>query len=265
MWRSLEVVRSGAGKMGRSEWETGSSTRKERVWEREIRVQVAWEISVEEKPLGAGWSTLGRKEIGMEKERGKKNGNGLNVKKREHEESAMEDFGDGAEFEFLKNEDLDKVSEFKRGNGFIEMRCGCTCMKYGDAVGRLRIYHEGDFKVLCECSPGCDAGELSPSAFEKHAGRENARKWKNNIWIIIDGEKVPLSKTMFLKYYSKVSRNGRGHQKGHNKHSCHHDEFIRCSKCNKERRFKLRNKEECRIYHDASRNLNWVCADLPYD
>ncbi|GLJ46101.1 hypothetical protein SUGI_0970980 [Cryptomeria japonica] len=131
----------------------------------------------------------------MDKEQGKKNGNGVKLKKREHEESAvMEDWGDGngIEFEFLKDEDLDKVSEFKKGNGFIEMRCGCTCIKYGDAVGRLRIYQEGDFKVLCECAPGCDAGELSPSAFERHAGRENARKWKNNIWIIID---VSVTKT----------------------------------------------------------------------
>lgn len=189
--------------------------------------------------------------------------NGMKVKKREDE--GCDDCGaDGTE-EFFKDEDLDQISELKRGNGYIEMRCGCTSPKYGDSVGRLKIYQQGDFKVICECSLGCTEGELSPSAFERHAGRENARKWKNNIWIIIGGQKVPLSKTMLLKYYSNGPRNSRGHAKGHNKQSCHRDEFVHCRKCNKERRFRLRSKEECRIYHDACRNPSWECADLPYD
>ncbi|MCD7452593.1 hypothetical protein HAX54_017571 [Datura stramonium] len=31
--------------------------------------------------------------------------------------------------------------------------------------------------------------KLSPAAFEKHSGRETARKWKNNIWIIVNEER----------------------------------------------------------------------------
>ena len=101
---------------------------------------------------------------------------------------------------------------------------------------------------------------LTPSAFEKHSGRETARKWKNNIWVIVNGEKVPLFKTVLLKYYSKVSRTAN-----HNGRACHRDEFVCCTKCNKQRRFRLRTKEECRIHHDALADANWKCSDLPFD
>lgn len=43
----------------------------------------------------------------------------------------------------------------------------------------------------------------------------------------------------------------------------HRDEFVKCCKCRKERRFKRRNKEECRLYHDAMLNRRWECANLP--
>ena len=126
---------------------------------------------------------------------------------------------------------------------------------------------------LKQCSPSCPSyvyningvlllDNLTPSAFEKHSGRETARKWKNNIWVIANGEKVPLCKTVLLKYYNQVSKaaairsqNGRAHR----------DEFVRCTRCNKERRFRLRTKEECRIHHDALADANWKCSDLPYD
>ncbi|XP_019055855.1 PREDICTED: protein ULTRAPETALA 1-like isoform X1 [Nelumbo nucifera] len=107
--------------------------------------------------------------------------------------------------------------------------------------------------------------KLTPAAFEKHSGRETARKWKSNVWVIVNGEKVPLSKTVLLKYYNKASKNANGHHKSHNGRPCHRDEFVRCTKCNKERRFRLRTKEECRIHHDALANRSWKCADLPYD
>lgn len=104
--------------------------------------------------------------------------------------------------------------------------------------------------------------KLTPAAFEKHSGRETAKKWKNNIWVIVDGEKVPLYKTVLLKYYNQVSRGANGSNKHQNGHR---DEFVRCTSCNKERRFRLRTKEECRIHHDAVADANWKCSDLPYD
>ncbi|CAK9183056.1 unnamed protein product [Ilex paraguariensis] len=45
----------------------------------------------------------------------------------------------------------------------------------------------------------------------------------------------------------------------------HRDEFINCSRCDKERRFSLRSNEQCRIYHDALANKNWTCSDMPND
>ncbi|KAL4390266.1 hypothetical protein AHAS_Ahas03G0127900 [Arachis hypogaea] len=58
------------------------------------------------------------------------------------------------------------------------------------AVGRLRVFVNGYLEITCECTPGCQEDKLSPSAFEKHSGRETARKWKNNIWVIVKGEKM---------------------------------------------------------------------------
>ncbi|MBA0717990.1 hypothetical protein Golax_005760 [Gossypium laxum] len=106
---------------------------------------------------------------------------------------------------------------------------------------------------------------MTPAAFEKHSGRETARKWKNNVWLIVKGEKVPLSKTAFLKYYNQASKNGNGIHKAHSGRVCHRDEFVRCSRCKKERRFRLRTKEECRIHHDALADVNWKCSDILYD
>ncbi|XP_018678073.2 protein ULTRAPETALA 1 isoform X2 [Musa acuminata AAA Group] len=107
--------------------------------------------------------------------------------------------------------------------------------------------------------------KLTPAAFEKHSGRETARKWKNNVWIMVKGDKVPLSKTVLLKYYNQVSKAANGSHKGPNGRPCHRDEFVCCKKCNKERRFRLRSKEECRNYHDSVRNPNWKCSDVTFD
>ncbi|XP_072958293.1 protein ULTRAPETALA 1-like [Typha angustifolia] len=164
----------------------------------------------------------------------------------------------------FSDEELSEMSGLKKGGDFVEVTCGCTSHRYGDAVGRLRVFASGDLEVSCECTPGCNEDKLTPAAFEKHSGRETARKWKNNVWVIIQGEKVPLAKTVLLRYYNQ-SLKANGSHKGPNGRPCHRDEFIRCRRCNKERRFRLRTKEECRIYHDAVANLNWKCSELTFD
>ncbi|XP_077243274.1 protein ULTRAPETALA 1-like [Tasmannia lanceolata] len=176
-------------------------------------------------------------------------------------ESGSEKDGD---FMFC-DEDLSEISGLKKGGDFIEVTCGCTSHRYGDAVGRLRVFAGGDLEISCECTPGCQEDKLSPAAFEKHSGRETAKKWKSNVWVIVKGEKVPLSKTVLLKYYNQTSKNANGSHKNHNGRPCHRDEFLHCTRCNKERRFRLRTKEECRIYHDSLADLNWKCSDLSYD
>ncbi|CAI0549893.1 unnamed protein product [Linum tenue] len=162
----------------------------------------------------------------------------------------------------FSEEELREMSGVKQTGDCIEVTCGCTSHRYGDAVGRLRVFPNGDLEISCECTPGCDEDKLSPAAFEKHSGRETARKWKNNVWVIVNGEKVPLSKTVLLKYYNQSSNGSHRSQTGR---VFHRDEFVRCSKCNKERRFRLRTKEECRVHHDSVANASWKCADLPFD
>jgi hypothetical protein len=107
--------------------------------------------------------------------------------------------------------------------------------------------------------------KLSPPAFEKHSGRETTGKWRNTVWVMVQGEKVPLSKTVLLKYYYLAQKSTNGSHKGRNGRPSHRDEFIRCTSCGKERRFRLRSQDECRIYHDALAKVNWTCEDLPTD
>lgn len=150
------------------------------------------------------------------------------------------------------------MSGVMRGQDFIEVTCGCTSRRYGDAVGKLRVFASGELEIICDCVPGCQEGKLSPSAFEKHSGREGGRRWKINVWVMVKGMKVPLLKTALLKYHDKASKSAIVRP-------CHRDEFIHCTKCQKERRFRLRTKEECRVYHEALADQNWKCSDLPDD
>uniref|UniRef100_A0A1D1YFV8 Protein ULTRAPETALA 1 n=1 Tax=Anthurium amnicola TaxID=1678845 RepID=A0A1D1YFV8_9ARAE len=163
------------------------------------------------------------------------------------------------------DQELNEISGLKLGEDYIEVTCGCTSRRYGDAVGRLRVFASGELEITCECTPGCQEDKLTPAAFEKHSGRETARRWKSNVWAIVKGEKVALSKTALLKYHNQASKSANGSHKGPNGRLIHRDEFIRCRSCNKERRFRLRTKEECRIHHDALANQNWKCSDMPFD
>ncbi|CAM8900716.1 hypothetical protein QQ045_011368 [Rhodiola kirilowii] len=165
----------------------------------------------------------------------------------------------------FSEEELMDISGVKRSEDFVEVTCGCTSHRYGDAVGRLRVFSNGELEISCECTPGCDEDKLTPAAFEKHSGRETARKWKNNIWVIVDGEKVPLTKTPLLKYYNQATKASKGSKRSQSNQVSHRDEFVRCTSCNKERRFRLRTKEECRLHHDTLADPSWKCADSPFD
>ncbi|KAK1437948.1 hypothetical protein QVD17_03748 [Tagetes erecta] len=166
----------------------------------------------------------------------------------------------------FSEEEVREMCGFKiDDDGHVEVTCGCTSYCYGDAVGTLRVFASGDLEISCDCTPGCQEDKLSPAAFEKHSGRETARKWKNNIWVIVDGEKVPLSKTALLKYYNQALTLAKTANKSQTDRVCHRDEFVKCSQCNKHRRFRLRTKDECRAYHDAFINDDWKCSDMPYE
>ncbi|KAK4839170.1 hypothetical protein QYF36_019756 [Acer negundo] len=102
---------------------------------------------------------------------------------------------------------------------------------------------------------------MTPYDFEKHSERVGPQKWKDHIWVILNDEKVTPSKTCLIKYYkhgsNEVSTSCRG------KHNFHRDEFVTCSLCEKEHRFRLRTKEDCMIYHAVDKK--WKCSDRPYD
>jgi hypothetical protein len=58
----------------------------------------------------------------------------------------------------FSEEDLREVSGVRWGEDFVEVTCGCTSHRYGDAVGRLRVFASGDLEINCECTPGCREG-----------------------------------------------------------------------------------------------------------
>lgn len=106
---------------------------------------------------------------------------------------------------------------------------------------------------------------LTPEEFEKHAGKEGGGKWKNNIWVHEEKEdRVPISKTPLLQYYTHQANVSNWIDSVNRKRNFHRDEFIRCSSCNKRRRFRLNCRDEIRIYHAAMNNKMWSCSDWPY-
>ncbi|KAL1203148.1 Protein ULTRAPETALA 1 [Cardamine amara subsp. amara] len=165
----------------------------------------------------------------------------------------------------FKQEELQEMSGVNVGGDYVEVMCGCTSHRYGDAVARLRVFPNGDLEITCECTPGCDEDKLTPAAFEKHSGRETARKWKNNVWVIVGGEKVPLSKTVLLKYYNEALKKCNRSNRSQGTKVFHRDEFVGCNECEKERRFRLRSRDECLLHHNAMADPNWKCSDFPYD
>ncbi|GMH05662.1 hypothetical protein Nepgr_007502 [Nepenthes gracilis] len=164
---------------------------------------------------------------------------------------------------FTKKE-LGRIDVLRQESEFIEVVCGITSSKHGDFLGKLRIYARGKLEITCECQTGCPEGNLKPSEFGKHAGYRGTRKWQRKIWVTVKGKKVSLGKTKLLKYYKGSASDPSAGLRPLRGRVVHHDEFIQCTICNKERRFLLRTHPECRIFHDASFNKNWTCADFPY-
>jgi hypothetical protein len=62
----------------------------------------------------------------------------------------------------FSEEELREVSGVRWGDDFVEVTCGCTSHRYGDAVGRLRVCASGDLEINCECTPGCREGPCQP-------------------------------------------------------------------------------------------------------
>ncbi|KAK1582422.1 hypothetical protein Q3G72_014798 [Acer saccharum] len=98
----------------------------------------------------------------------------------------------------FNEEEINSMQVLKRGRYYIEVRCGCTSQKYGDYIGKLKITTKGRFVIDCECFDGCPEKKMTPYDFEKHSQRDGPRKWKDHIWVSLNDEKVPLSKTCLI-------------------------------------------------------------------
>lgn len=60
----------------------------------------------------------------------------------------------------FSDEEMSEISGLKQCRDYIEVTCGCTSRRYGDAVGRLKVFPSGELEITCECTPGCDEGEF---------------------------------------------------------------------------------------------------------
>ncbi|KAL5147294.1 GDSL esterase/lipase [Glycine soja] len=137
----------------------------------------------------------------------------------------------------ITQEELKMTLDFKRGEDYIEVLCGATNKNYGDYVGRLKINNEGQYFITCECCPECPLVNVTLEEFEKHALREGSGRWKRIIWVHCEDEdKVPLWKTPLIKYYTHQENVANRKDSAMRKQNFHRDEFLRCTRCGKERR-----------------------------
>ncbi|KAK4342039.1 hypothetical protein RND71_037855 [Anisodus tanguticus] len=138
----------------------------------------------------------------------------------------------------------------RKGSDYIEIECDVTVSRFGDSNG----IRNGKLEIDCQCL------RLSPVEFATHVGRKMPMKnWKSQIWVYNkEGRRENLWRTCLLKY--RIDTFTRPLRRG----TVHRDEFIRCTNCNKERRFLRRTKEECKYYHDAVLVKDWKCSDMPH-
>ncbi|CAN1775392.1 Protein ULTRAPETALA 2 [Linum perenne] len=151
---------------------------------------------------------------------------------------------------------------FSRGGpDHVEVKCGCTSKKYGDCIGVLTVYSNGQFLIQCQCN-SCYQDPFkvyTPYEFEKHGRGEGNSKWKSHLWVMKNGKKLAIWRTELYKYYRHSANGGSGCMR----RQFHRDEFMSCTLCGKQRRFRQRNKQQCRNYHDALLSQpTWKCADI---
>ncbi|MFS7901300.1 putative transcription factor ULT family [Helianthus anomalus] len=160
----------------------------------------------------------------------------------------------------FSNEELSAFAEqiIVRAPHYIEIECGCTNNRLGDSVGIMRIVDDGTISATCHCNPDCNRVFNSPARFAKHASSStNVPNWRSKVWVQkCNGDKIKLGETCLLRHYK-----GDEYVRPHNQVS-HRDELLRCSACNKLRRFELRSRDACRFYHDAASRETRTCHDM---
>ncbi|XP_021758524.1 protein ULTRAPETALA 1-like [Chenopodium quinoa] len=179
---------------------------------------------------------------------------------------------------FWKPEELKGMTLIESNNEVIKLLCGITHPKYGDSIGKISIYRDGRIEIDCDCYPGCKKGtynfilfyfyfsyKICPSEFEKEAGFTGASNWRGHIWVFVDVHKKSLRDTKLLKYYKGSIKDRCDPVKPVRSRTVHRDEFMKCTACGKRRLFMCRNKDQCKAYHQATKNsATWTCSDFPY-
>ncbi|KHN18259.1 Protein ULTRAPETALA 1 [Glycine soja] len=79
-----------------------------------------------------------------------------------------------------------------------------------------------------------------------------------------DEDRVPLWKTPLIKYYTPDKCEANRKDSAMRKQNFHRDEFLRCTRCGKERRFHLKSRPDIKNYHDALNNKCWTLSLWPY-
>ncbi|KAI8552673.1 hypothetical protein RHMOL_Rhmol06G0284500 [Rhododendron molle] len=178
----------------------------------------------------------------------------------------------------FSDEELRGIANIERGPNHIEVMCLVRSSDYGELPGKLKIFPHGKRSLVTQRIDNIIFGicpdehlhdlysdKLSPRSFVRHYESEELSNWKNQICILTEKDKrIPLLNTPLLKYYH---RERPEEVKGtlRPRRAIHRDEFVPCSQCGKERRFRLRTAEECRAFHDALAKVNWTCSDTPYE
>ncbi|PRQ31407.1 putative developmental regulator, ULTRAPETALA [Rosa chinensis] len=116
------------------------------------------------------------------------------------------------------------IDGFNQGEDAIEVLCGCTCT---------------DKKY--EITESTDPRRMTPKEFKSHA-RSGVRRWKSNIWVRKEGKKVSLQKSGLWRYYKYAANDSNWDRRRSD--FVHRDEFLGCSKCQKERRTNCEDEEE---------------------
>uniref|UniRef100_A0A7N0VNM4 Uncharacterized protein n=1 Tax=Kalanchoe fedtschenkoi TaxID=63787 RepID=A0A7N0VNM4_KALFE len=165
---------------------------------------------------------------------------------------------------WFTDEELDGFKDVERvGEDVIEVLCSCKSSRCGHYLGKLRVFRDGRLCVHCQCTPHCDLVDATPRQFVSHArARGGPGQWPSLIWVHDRQEGMKrINKTLLMRYFTMAMMRA---EKKH-KDKFHKDEFMTCSKCGVERRFKLSNALRCRAYHDATlAEKSWTCSMHPF-
>ncbi|KAK1407074.1 hypothetical protein QVD17_38685 [Tagetes erecta] len=165
----------------------------------------------------------------------------------------------------------------------VEIKCRFPNKRLEGAWGILSISDDGTIKAVCHCKQDCNRGMIKllytptsyfflhasfvikteswhflleivftcPAKFSKHAS-SSTNDWRTTLSV----DKIKLGDTPFVKYYKGDEYVRPCHLVSHR------NEFLQCSACKKVRRFELRSRDACRLYHDAAARETRTCGNV---